>query len=101
MHEDEAARVRILATEYIELVDIMRSGQYDGDEYRHLSSQRTLTHDELIRLTGLTDRKAMYGYCRSLLAGEAELPAEGKSRTHIIGGWFVQEAQEPDADTPA
>lgn len=42
----------------------MRGGQYaDDEEYHQLGSQRTLTHDELIRLTGLIDRKAMYGYC--------------------------------------
>lgn len=69
MHEDEAVRIRILAAEYVELVELMREGQFaDDEEYRQLSSQRTLTHDELIRITGLADRKAMYGYCRQLLA---------------------------------
>lgn len=79
MHDETTAHVRTLAAEYVELVELMRGGQYAGDEeYRQLSSQRTLTHDELIRLTGLTDRKAMYGYCRALLAGEiGYTPAEG------------------------
>jgi hypothetical protein len=68
---DEATRqhIVVLAEEYVELVEAMRSGQYDGDaEYRSLSSQRSLVHDRLIALTGITDRPAMYGYCRALLA---------------------------------
>lgn len=79
MDDATNARVHTLAAEYVELVDMMRGGQYaDDDEYRQLSSQRTLTHDELIRLTGVTDRKAMYGYCRALLAGElGHTPTEG------------------------
>lgn len=72
MDDATAARIKTLAAEYVELVDMMRGGQYaDDDEYRQLSSQRTLTHDELIRLTGVTERKAMYGHCRALLAGES------------------------------
>jgi len=71
MDDAATARIRTLAAEYVELVDIMRGGQYaDDEEYRQLSSQRTLTHDELIRLTGITERKAMYNHCRTLLAGE-------------------------------
>jgi hypothetical protein len=67
--DDAAAGLRVLAAEYVELVDVMRNGQYvDAEEYRALSSQRTLVHDELIRLTGITERNAMYGYCRALLA---------------------------------
>ena len=79
MQDEATARIRTLAAEYVELVELMRSGQYaDDEEWRVLSSQRTLTHDELIHLTGVTDRKAMYGYCRALLAGEAsQAPAEG------------------------
>jgi hypothetical protein len=61
-------RIRTLAAEYVELVDQMRSGQYaDDEEYRTLSSQRSLVHDDLIALTGVTERPAMYGYCRTLL----------------------------------
>lgn len=74
--DEEAARIRVLAAEYVELVDMMRNGQYaDAEEYRALSSQRTLVHDELIRMTGLTERKAMYGYCRALLAESGCLSA--------------------------
>lgn len=71
LHSPEVAgRIHTLAAEYVELVDQMRGGQYDDDEaYRHLSSQRTLIHDELIQLTGVTERKAMYRYCRELLRG--------------------------------
>lgn len=66
----EAARIRALAEEYVALVEQMREGRYDDDkEYRTLSSQRSLVHDELIALTGLADRKAMYTYCREFLAG--------------------------------
>ena len=68
---DEATRqhIVVLAEEYVELVEAMRAGQYDGeDAYRWVSSQRGLVHDAPIALTGLTDRPAMYGYCRDLLA---------------------------------
>jgi hypothetical protein len=70
-HSTEVAgRIRTLAVEYVELVDQMRGGQYDDeDAYRYLSSQRTLVHDDLIALTGVTERKEMYGYCRELLRG--------------------------------
>ncbi len=75
LHSPEVAgRIRTLAGEYVELVDQMRGGQYEDEDededeeaYRHLSSQRTLVHDELIHLTGVAERKAMYGYCRELL----------------------------------
>ena len=79
MDDETTARIHTLAAEYVELVDMMRGGQYaDDEEYRHLSVQRGLTHDELIRLTGVTDRPAMYGYCRALLAGEVSpTAAEG------------------------
>ena len=72
---DEAKRqhIVVLAEEYVELVEAMRAGQYDGeDAYQWVSSQRGLVHDAPIALTGLTDRPAMYGYCRDLLA--ASLP---------------------------
>jgi hypothetical protein len=72
MHDELAARIAALAADYVALVDTMRGGQYaDEDEYRTLSSQRTVVHDELIRLTGLEERPAMYGYCRDLLAGRS------------------------------
>lgn len=62
--------IRQLATEYVLLVEQMRSGAYtDATEYRTLSSQRTLLHDDLIALTGVSARPAMYAHCRALLAG--------------------------------
>ena len=79
MHDETTARIHTLAAEYVELVELMRNGQYaDAEEWQALSSQRMCTHDELIRLTGVTDRPAMYGYCRALLAGEVSpTAAEG------------------------
>lgn len=66
---DEHQRLLALAGEYVELVEAMREGRYaDDEEYRQLSSQRTVVHDELIQLTGLEERPAMYGYCRRLLS---------------------------------
>lgn len=68
--EEHAARVRTLAEEYVALVEAMRSGQYaDSEEWHRLSSERMLVHDELIALTGVSDRSKMYRYCRELLAG--------------------------------
>ncbi|MCG8347080.1 MAG: hypothetical protein MI924_04795 [Chloroflexales bacterium] len=62
-------RIQILAAEYVALVDMMREGRYTDDaEWRQLASARTLVHNELIALTGITERKAMYAHCRNLLA---------------------------------
>lgn len=65
------SHLHTLAAEYVDLVTQMRSGQYTDDaERRELSSQRTLVHDELLRLTGRTrDDTDMYLFCRALLAG--------------------------------
>lgn len=66
---DENQRLLVLASEYVELVEAMREGRYaDDEEWRQLSSQRTVVHDELIQLTGLEERPAMYGYCRQVLS---------------------------------
>jgi hypothetical protein len=62
METDRAiqTRMRTLAEEYIALVDAMRQGQYsDAAERQILSSQRSVVHDQLIALIGLTDRPAM------------------------------------------
>jgi hypothetical protein len=76
----QGARVRALAEEYVALVEQMREGRYDGDEEYHiLSGQRGLVHDELIALTGLADRKAMYAYCREFLANTAQSAGEMNS----------------------
>jgi hypothetical protein len=36
-----------------------------------MSSDRTLVHDELLSLTGMTRRDDMYRYCRDLLSTKA------------------------------
>lgn len=41
-----------LCREYLKLCAMMKSGNHDADERRELSSQRTTTHDELIRVLG-------------------------------------------------
>lgn len=78
MHDEQVAnRIATLAAEYVAFVDAMRGGQYtDEEEYRILSSQRTLVHDELIRLTGVTERSAMYGYCRRVLGPAREVAGD-------------------------
>jgi hypothetical protein len=73
METDHAIQthIRTLAAEYVALVDAMRQGQYSDAAERHiLSSQRSVVHDQLIALTGLTDRPAMYAFCRMLLASQ-------------------------------
>jgi hypothetical protein len=68
MDSEQAAHLRSLAEEYVTLVDAMRSGQYaDMDEYQRLSADRTLVHDELLRLTEMTRKNDMYRYCKTLL----------------------------------
>lgn len=61
-------RLISLAIEYRQIVNMMRSGAYDGAEYQHLSAQRTLVHDELLREIGLTRQNTnMYHWCGELL----------------------------------
>ena len=62
-----ANRLIILAQEYIQTVDAMRSGQYTVDELRTLDSERQLLHDELCRLTGYSRRADMYRAARLIL----------------------------------
>ena len=72
MDDETKARLRSLAEEYTVFVDMMRSGRYaDSDEYQRLSADRTLVHDELLRITGMTRRNDMYSFCRDLLAQQA------------------------------
>jgi hypothetical protein len=79
MDDAMAARLRTLAEEFVAFVDAMRGGQYaDSDEWRQLRSARTVVRDELPRLTGMTRRDDMHGYCRELLAKRA-------SRSHRAG----------------
>ena len=68
MDAETTSRLYTLAAEYIALVEAMRGGQYaDSDEWQRLSADRTLVHDELLQLTGMTRRDDMYRHCRTLL----------------------------------
>lgn len=54
--DEAAARIHVLAEEYIALVEAMQRGEYtDMEEWQRMSSERTLIHDELISRTGVTD----------------------------------------------
>jgi hypothetical protein len=58
--------------------EVMRGGQYaDTDEYQRMSADRTLVHDELLLLTGLTRRDDMYRFCRELLSKASARPQAG------------------------
>jgi hypothetical protein len=83
----------------------MRNGQYaDQDEWQVMSSQRMLVHDELIVLTGVTDRSQMYAYCRNLLdmpaAMRAALDADARIQDALPrlseGGEEIDTLAEPD-----
>ena len=68
MDDQTQARLVTLAREYVVYVDAMRGGQYaDDEEWRRLSSERTLVHDELLSMTGMTRKDDMYVFCKSLL----------------------------------
>lgn len=69
MNAEEQGRLRTLAEEYVTLVREMRNGQRDSDEWQRLSADRTLVHDELLMLTGMTRRDDMYRFCCDMLAG--------------------------------
>lgn len=69
MDEGISERIRVLAEEYVGFVEMMRGGQYaDMSEYQRLSADRTLVHDELLQLTGMTRNDDMYRDCKALLA---------------------------------
>jgi hypothetical protein len=62
-------RILLLAHDYVQIVEQMRQGVYtDMQEWAQLAAERTLIHDELIALTGVTERKMMYAHCRTLTA---------------------------------
>ena len=89
MRDEREGRLRALAEEYCQLVEQMRSGQYDGDGYRALSSQRTVVHDELIALTGRTDRSKLNSTNQSLHFTRKEMetcesPAEDVSEPGFV-----------------
>ena len=72
MSDEVAGRLRTLAKEYVTLVEAMRGGQYtDSEEWQRLSADRTLVHDELLQLAGVTRRDDMYAFCREVLANRA------------------------------
>jgi hypothetical protein len=61
--------LKSLALEYLALIRLMASGDYDGAALRELSSQRATTHDELIRVLGDAYARPfdMASHCRQLL----------------------------------
>ena len=63
-----------LCQEYIELVDTVRTGRYDADDWRELDSQRQVTHNQLLDITGLTRDDDMYAYARAVV-----LDAKGRN----------------------
>lgn len=63
-----------LCQEYIELVDMVRTGRYDADDWRELDSQRQVTHNQLLDITGLTRDDDMYAYARAVV-----LDAKGRN----------------------
>lgn len=68
MDAAQQKRLELLASEYIALVEAMREGRYaDSDEWQRLSADRSLAHDELLALTGMTRKDDMYAHCRELL----------------------------------
>lgn len=56
-----------LCREYVELVDAMRFGQYSRDELRELNSQRQVTHNQLLDITGMDRSEDMYAYATAVL----------------------------------
>lgn len=55
-----------LCVEYVELVDSMRGGMHD--DHHALDSQRQITHNQLLEITGLTRADDMYLYAKQVLA---------------------------------
>ena len=69
MDIEMAARLHTLAEEYVSYVEMMRGGQYaDMTEYQRLSADRTLVHDELLRILDKDRSFDMYRHCKALLA---------------------------------
>jgi hypothetical protein len=57
----------ILLREYIEHVDMMRSGQFTTGELHTLDSERILLHDRLCELLGLDRSVDMYRRAQAIL----------------------------------
>ena len=49
-----AERIDALCSEYLFYVKAMSDGSLEPDEYNTASSYRSIVHDELLQLTGLT-----------------------------------------------
>lgn len=65
-------RLFLLAEEYTTLVEAQRSGEHDETEYNAIGSQRTVVHNELLWLTGLTRETDMYHWCRMILSNRPQ-----------------------------
>lgn len=87
-----------LCVEYVELVDSMRGGMHD--DHHALDSQRQITHNQLLEITGLTRADDMYLYAKQVLADQAKAPREPQPNArvkinkpgmlaHGRVGWFV------------
>jgi uncharacterized UPF0160 family protein len=56
-----------LCEEYVQLVDAMRNGRYTSGELQQLDSQRQVTHNQLVQITGLDHSDDMYAHARAVL----------------------------------
>ena len=58
-----------LARDYLFYIEAMDSGAYDLDDLQKIASQRSICHDELIRLLGDAYARPfdMRAYCRQLV----------------------------------
>ena len=61
--------IRSLAVDYLFYIEAMDSGAYDLDDLQKIASQRSICHDELIRLLGDAYARPfdMRAYCRQLV----------------------------------
>ena len=58
-----------LCQEYVELIKTMKKGGYSTDQYRQLDSQRQVTHEQLIQITGIERDSGidMYQYALDII----------------------------------
>lgn len=64
--------IRTLAREYLELITLMTDPAHEADARRELSAQRSLCHDELIRILGPGHERDVFdmqAYCRQIAKG--------------------------------
>jgi hypothetical protein len=67
---DTDARIDTLCHEYLAYIQMTDSGFLTADERREVSAQRTIVHDELLLMTGLTrENTHMPAWTRQRLAG--------------------------------